>query len=240
MESAQQYQRNVAEAQGWTEVTESAMTTIVNSLHRARELTVQAASDSTGPESRLAIAKELEGLVDTLKTAANANYGGRYVFSGSMTDTRPYQMGAVDNYAGDALPVERQIGPGVTVQINLPGTGVIGNEAGGILRTLRTVIDHLDDPDPGASLSADLDSLETRLDEFNAVRATVGSTGNRLEVAAGRLAEYEGTTLQLLSETEDADMAKTMIDFTVQQNALQAGLKAGAGIVQLSLLDFLR
>ena len=39
---------------------------------------------------------------------------------------------------------------------------------------------------------------------------------------------------------EDADIAKTMIDYTTQQSAMTAGLKAGASIVQNSLLDFLR
>jgi flagellar hook-associated protein 3 FlgL len=240
MESAQQLQRNVAEGIGWTSVTESALSTIVDALHRARELTVQAASDSAGPEARLSIQKEMEGLIDTMKTAANATYGGRYVFSGTETNERPYQLGAIDNYEGDGLGVDRQIGPGVSVRVNLTGPQVIGDETGGLLLEMRDIIDHLDDPGATAALSNDLDDLDDRLDEINAVRATIGATANRLEIAGNRLAEYEGTTLSLLSDTEDADMAQAMIDFSVQQNALQAGLKAGASIVQLSLLDFLR
>ena len=35
-------------------------------------------------------------------------------------------------------------------------------------------------------------------------------------------------------------MAKTLIDFSSQQAAYQAALKAGASIVQTSLMDFLR
>ena len=35
-------------------------------------------------------------------------------------------------------------------------------------------------------------------------------------------------------------MGKAMIDFSIQQAALQAGLQAGSRIVQNSLLDFLR
>jgi flagellar hook-associated protein 3 FlgL len=102
------------------------------------------------------------------------------------------------------------------------------------------VITNLGSANPAPALGNDLAQLDLRLDELNAVRATVGATTNRLEVANARLADYEGTVLQLLSETEDTDMAKTMIDFSVQQSALQAGLQAGANIVQLSLLDFLR
>ena len=43
-----------------------------------------------------------------------------------------------------------------------------------------------------------------------------------------------------LSNTEDADIAKTMIDFNSQSAAYQAALQAGANIVQSSLMDFLR
>jgi flagellar hook-associated protein 3 FlgL len=90
------------------------------------------------------------------------------------------------------------------------------------------------------ALSGRLTELDTRLDELNAVRAKVGATGSRVETAAARLAEYEGTALQLLNDTESVDIAKAMIDFSTHQAAMQAGLKAGAEIVQASLLDFLR
>ena len=44
----------------------------------------------------------------------------------------------------------------------------------------------------------------------------------------------------LLSETEDADMARTLTDLTMQQAVYQSALKSGAQIVQPSLIDFLR
>ena len=48
------------------------------------------------------------------------------------------------------------------------------------------------------------------------------------------------TVTEQLSSTEDADIAKTIIDFNSQQAAYQAALRAGANIVQASLMDFLR
>ena len=39
---------------------------------------------------------------------------------------------------------------------------------------------------------------------------------------------------------EDADIAQTLIELSSQQAAYQAALKAGASIVQNSLMDFLR
>ncbi len=46
--------------------------------------------------------------------------------------------------------------------------------------------------------------------------------------------------MSLLSKTEDADMAKTLVDASTQQAVYQSALQAGAKIVQTSLLDFLR
>jgi flagellar hook-associated protein 3 FlgL len=50
----------------------------------------------------------------------------------------------------------------------------------------------------------------------------------------------EESTTSLLSDTEDADMAKTLIDASTQQAVYQSALRAGATIVQSSLLDFLQ
>ena len=39
-----------------------------------------------------------------IKGEANASYGGRYVFSGTETGTKPYSVAGVDTYAGNAGP----------------------------------------------------------------------------------------------------------------------------------------
>ena len=241
IEATQQFQRNASEADGWTDVTDSALSTIGDALLRVRDLTVQAASDSTGPDGRKAIAEELKGLIDTVKIAANASYGGRYVFAGSMTDTQPFNLGADDAFYGDDQAIGRQIGPGVTVQVNVDGEKLLVGDGvePGLLATLRTVLAQVQGNDV-QGLSTSLGTLDRRQDELNAVRATIGATANRIEVANARLAEYEGTALELLNLTESADLAKTMVEYSQYQAAMQAGLKAGASIVQSSLLDFLR
>jgi flagellar hook-associated protein 3 FlgL len=239
LEAAQQYQQNASEATGWTDVTDSALSSVADALLRVRELTVQGANGSAGPESHKAIAEELRTLIDTVKTAGNATYGGRYVFAGTTTDTPPYAMGASDAYGGDTLTVVRQIGPGVAVGVNVHGRAAIGDDDEGLLATMRAVLAATNAGDHQA-LSTQLTALDSRLDELNAVRAQVGATANRVDIASARLAEYEGTALQLLNDTESVDIAKAMIDFSTHQAAMQAGLRTGAEIVQASLLDFLR
>ena len=243
LEGAQQGRRNVDEASGWTDVTDSALSSITEALQRAREQIVRAGTDSAGPVARRAVAAEIRGLVETMKHSANANHGGRYVFAGTATQTPPYTVGASDAYAGDGGQIQRQIGPGVSVTVNVTGPEVFGTGAEDMLGILRTAVEHLES---GTALDGerlrneDLVAVDGALDRLTAVRAKVGATVNRLDAAGTRLADLEVSTLRLLSETEDVDIARAMIDFSTQQAALQAALKAGASIVQTSLLDFLR
>jgi flagellar hook-associated protein 3 FlgL len=82
--------------------------------------------------------------------------------------------------------------------------------------------------------------MDRSIDTLLGARAQIGAVANRLTAAGDRLTELEGNSRGLLSTTEDADMAATLIDYSTQQSVYQSALKAGAGIVQSSLLDFLR
>jgi flagellar hook-associated protein 3 FlgL len=243
----QQYQRNVSEATAWQSITDSALSKVTDALHRARELSIQGASDASGPAARNAAAAEIDQLIESVKQEMTASYGGRYVFSGTATTTPPYTVGGPDTYAGNAAAVAREIGPGVSVQVNVIGSTILGNgqaaNDGKLLDVLRDISQHLKSGtvvDMNTLRTTDLKGLDTNLDAINQARATVGATTNRLESADSRLQETEESLTKLLSDVEDADMAKTYTDFSMQQSVYQSALQAGANIVQQSLLDFLR
>ena len=245
-----QYKKNIDNGTGWQDTTESTLDSIGQFLGRANDLIVQGASDTADQTSRNSIAAEIDQIILGLKDTANAKFAGAYVLSGTATGVAPYSQGADDTYKGDdagldpAVPgVLREIGPGVTLSINTVGREVLGDgQAAGddkILNVLRDVADHLRAND-GAALKADLGRAEKNLDTLLEVRARNGARTNRLEAASTRLDQIQEALTKQLSNTEDADFAKTMIDFNSQSVAYQAALKAGASIVQSSLMDFLR
>jgi flagellar hook-associated protein 3 FlgL len=189
-------------------------------------------------------------LIEAIKQGAAKTYNGSYVFSGSETSVRPYMTGADDTYHGNeggfdpaVVGVVREIGPGVTMTINSIGRDVLGDgQAAGddkLLHVLRDAVDHLNAAD-GPSLRADLTRLDSNLDHILEVRAANGARSQRLETALGRLQQTEETTLGQLSDTEDADIAETLIQLNSQTAAYQAALRAGASLIQASLMDFLR
>jgi flagellar hook-associated protein 3 FlgL len=246
----QTYQSSVQDAQGWQEATEAALGSMTQYINRAHDLLVQGSTDSTDGVDRKAIASEIDEIINGLKETANADHGGRYVLSGTATSTPPYKVGADDTYQGNDAGLDptqpgvlREIGPGVTMSINTVGREVLGNGVsgdGGLLSRLRDIATHLRNDDTASLGGADIDAMKDSLNTLLGVRARNGAQTNRLDAAAARLQDLEQATTEQLSDVEDADIAKTLIDFNSQSAAYQAALRAGASLVQSSLMDFLR
>ena len=236
----QQYQGNVQDASAWQSATDTALGQLGDLAQRAREIVVRGANDTLDATARSAIADELDQIADGMKGIGNTQYAGRYIFAGSATQTPPYAVGGGDAYAGNADVLQREIGTGVRVPVNVIGQDVVGDGSTGLLGAIRRAAADLR---AGGSIDAlrttDLQAIDAGSDAVTSTRAVVGARVNRLDAATDRLQQLEQASTQLLSQTEDADMAKTMIDLTMQQSVYQAALKAGANLIQPSLMDFL-
>jgi flagellar hook-associated protein 3 FlgL len=243
VEDLTQYRRNVAEAESWTSASDTALGTLTDIAHRGRELLLRGANGTVTAKDRAAVADEIDQLVDSAKQDVNAGLDGRSLFSGTATNVKPYDL-ATDTYRGDTGDIVRTIGPGVSVAVNVRASDILGNGTDGkMINTLRNIAAHLrggTSADQAALSGSDITAIDGSLDTLLSVRAQVGAVANRLSAAGDRLAEVEENSRNLLSKTEDADMAATLIDYSMQQSVYQSALRAGAGIVQASLLDFLR
>jgi flagellar hook-associated protein 3 FlgL len=238
LETTSAYSTAVDESKSWLDATDSALSSITDIVQTARELTVQAANGATTPAARQSIKVQIDALTEQLKTTLNGAYDGRYIFSGTATDTPPYDLTSAtpDAYQGDANAVIRQIGPGVSVQVNVTADDVLS----GLLPALRSISAHLASNDAASLQTTDLQALDTGLDTVADTRAQVGAVTNRVTAAGQRLADMHDVTTAFLSQTEDADLPQALTDLSAQQNALTAALHGGATLIQQSLMDFLR
>src|SRR5262249_50374445 len=135
--------------------------------------------------------------------------------------------------------MQREIGPNVRIDLNQTGIGVLGDTNNGLLKTLRTIVTDLQTNNGAALQNTDLQAIDTAVFTISNAQAVNAASQTRLQAANSRLQELEQPTTQLLSNTEDADMAKTLVDFSTQQAVYQSALRAGAQIIQPSLMDFL-
>jgi flagellar hook-associated protein 3 FlgL len=231
-----QYQSNVQDASSWLTTTDTALSSISSDAGRARDLMLQGANGTLDQNDKDAIADELDQLVDSIKTAGNTQYAGNYVFAGTATQTAPFTVGGADAYAGNTDAINRSIGQGVTMQVNVTGDQVVSP----ILAAIRqAAVDLRAGGTPGNIGTTDLAALDTATAQLSSAQATVGARENRLTAATSRLQQLQQAQSQQLSNTQDADMAQTMIDFSTQSAVYQAALKAGATLIQPSLMDFL-
>jgi flagellar hook-associated protein 3 FlgL len=238
--------QNADTATSWLTATESALSGVTDTVQRIRELTVQAGNDSLSATNRKAIADEIDQLINSVRDQANTTLDGRFIFSGAETTTKPYGPGS-DAYLGGRSGkdvVALDVGPGVSVQVNSSGLALFGEGTtagdGLLLDTLRTLSTDIRAGNTNAVRTTDLQALDRNFTAIVDARAAAGATQNRVDAAKSRLADLEDATTKLLSDTEDADMAKAILTLSTQQSAYQAALQSGANVIQQrTLMDFL-
>lgn len=259
LEGLERHRAGADAATTWMSAADTALGRLNDILSRARELTVQAANGTVSDVDRRRIADEIDQLAEASKDALNVRMGDTYIFSGTATTTSPYAVGTGDAYQGNTAAVVRDVGPGVAVQLNpsvptvpsgtaaLTGQALLGGgQAAGdgrVLDALRDLSAHLRGgtaADLDAVRTTDLQALDRNMRAVIDARATVGATQNRVDAAVTRLDDLQGAATTALSDLEGVDLAKALTDLTVQQTAYQTALRAGAQIIQPTLMDFLR
>lgn len=241
------YESNIQDGISWENTASSALTSINDLVQRTRELVVQASNGTLNEGDRRSIATEIEQMTEAVKQDANTQYAGQYVFSGSLTNTAPYEQGANDTYQGNNGNISRAIGPGASVNIATNISSLLGNgQASGdgkLLDVMRTISEELrggSTEDINALRRTGLTGLEANIEALSQIQSTVGSVTDQMQTSLSRIEDLQGTISQALSNTQDVDIAQVSIKYSNEQAAYEAALRAGANIVQESLLNFLQ
>ncbi len=240
------YQSSVTDGTAWSSAADTSLSNVMSMLQRAQELTIQASNGDESATDLSATADEIDQLADAMKQEANAQYNGQYIFSGTATGTAPYSTATGDVFQGNTGAIQRTIGPNSNLQVNFDISGLLGSGSGAadgkLLDTLRTVAaDMRSGNSTGvADLSSNqLSNLQNSLNSLEQLQANVGAVQNRLSMASTRIQGLQNSDTAALSNDEDVNMAQAMTTFSNQQAAFTAALRAGANIVQSSLMDFL-
>ena len=90
------------------------------------------------------------------------------------------------------------------------------------------------------AISSALGNLDGNLDNITALRSDLGARVNRVTAISSQLDTTSTNLQQSLSNVQDADMAKTIMNFQNQQNVFNAALASGSQIIQQSLVNFMK
>jgi flagellin-like hook-associated protein FlgL len=87
--------------------------------------------------------------------------------------------------------------------------------------------------------SSDLALIDIKFQDMLTSRSILGARINRLDLQLTRLDDNEVSYTDLLSQNEDADMTRVIMELKTQENIYRAALGSGARIIQPTLVDFL-
>jgi flagellin len=190
--------KNSQDAVSLVQVAEGGMQTVQDILQRMRELSVQAASDTNVDFDREALDKELQALKDEIDDIAdNTEFNEQKLLDGTFNGT--IQAGA-------------NKGQEMGIKIESMGATDLGG---------TTKIDAIEIGTRSDAVTA-LASITTALNEVSTQRAALGAYQNRLEYKVKNLDNAAENIAAAESRIRDADMAKTMTDFTKNNILMQA------------------
>ena len=260
-----QFQRNINEAEGWLDTTDTALDQVGTTLNRVRELIVQAANDTNTPDEREKIKLEIDQIREQILDVGNTQLGGKYIFAGTKTQTQPFVNGtngreingellntplappaSPDFNDGAKGKVEVEVFDGIQLTVNTNGAPEMFAE---IASFLDKVSAELEKPNSSGQVIGNFlgsiadgsdDSLATMQAHVLDMRADVGARMNRVELMKNRLDIQEINTTKQKSLNEDTDYAETITHMTTQESIHQAALSVGAKIIQQTLVDFIR
>jgi len=117
----EEYERSIKTAKSYLTTIDSALTELSDIIARAREISMQGASESIDDEGRNILASEVEKLMDAAMEIANTKIGDRYVFSGFSSRTQPLDP-STGEVVTDAGVVRLRISERMEVELNVPAS----------------------------------------------------------------------------------------------------------------------
>lgn len=168
----------------------------------------------------------------------NDRNGEKREMTKELTDTNNLVISKTSAASTNNHDVKIEIMKGVTIPINTKSSKAFSVE---LFSGLESVKKLLNDPtSKGAEITKAIDLIGGFLDDIVSTRAELGAQVNRMEMVENRLLQQEVIANKTMSDNEDIDFERVIVDLKTQESLHRASLAAGARIIQPTLMDFLR
>jgi len=230
--SLKQYNRNINDAKIHIDNVENILDAVTGYLMEAKAI----AADPH-PDMRAMLADQVVNIRNQVVQLANSKHNGNHLFSGYNTRTAPFDT-ATFGYNGDDGTKNYMIGDGLQVGIVADGRAIFQGAADvfQLLDDLETALRNGD----AAGITAQLGPLTEVIEGLNTVRAVNAGIYKRLEATGNHNNRFLVNAEDMLSRTEDTDMAAAIVDWQLQQTAYESTLATAAQMIRPSLIDFLK
>jgi flagellar hook-associated protein 3 FlgL len=232
--SLDQYNENISKAKSYINTVDDVLGTVSDLLGDAKDI----AYDSN-PDMRAEMAEQVVAIRDQVLQMANYQIGGKYLFSGDATQTAPYDS-ATWQYNGDAGTKDTVVGENMQVSMTADGQSIFGPDGANVFDILNNLESALTaSPVVESDITDQISNLQGAVDRITTVRSRNAGIYKRLEATENHNNYFKVNVQDMLSNAEDADITKAIIDFQQQQTTYESTLSSSSMIIQKSLIDFL-
>ena len=181
-----QFDRNINGNQLFLSRGESALDAIGVGLSRAKELSMVELGGLSTSETRGYAKTELDNIISKVLQDANTKVKNMYIFSGTDVNTTPFELsasGAVYIYNGNSDNLMVQIEEDININVNIPGSEVLGTDLDPDLNTSTNV----SDLNGGTGITAGSFSITDRAGTSGTVTITSSMTLTDVITAVGNV-----------------------------------------------------
>lgn len=256
----EQYQKNLSDARGWLQQTESSLLEVNEILKRCNELAVYASNDILTNDDRNAISEEIVQLRDQIETISNTTMGDKYIFGGYNVSSSPYEMLPDDNdvlYNGESIidgdidtdGISYQLNYGLEFDVAITAEQFLGYGENNIYNVLnnfyQTMSSESELNEEGLEILHEnvqpfIDQIAKRQSSVLNILADVGGRSARLELMESRFQVDSINYTQMKSDVEDLDLSEAIMNFSMAEAVYRSALGVGGRILPASLMDFMR
>ncbi len=214
--------RNANDGISLVQTAEGNLNEINSNLQRIRELAVQAANDTNGTTDYASVSTEItQRLGEIDRIAGAANFNGKKLLDGSLTQSLNIQVGA---------------GTGATDTISITTGALINAKATSLDTGLTgTITDN-------SSAKAFITAADNAISKIDTARSNMGAIQNRFESTINNLNNSISNLSAAQSRIQDADYATEVSNMSRAQILQQAGTSvlSQANQVPQAMLSLLR
>jgi flagellar hook-associated protein 3 FlgL len=229
----EQYRRNGTFATTKLSVEDVAISSLRDSISRAKELAMTTTSASPTDPTRLAALNQTLTLKQQIIGLGNTRVGEQYVFGGDNSTAPPFQSNGT--YVGNANAQVVEITAGVQLPLTHSGTPLFTDA----LAAIDNLITQLQSGTP-AQISAATTSLEGAMQTALQTQAEVGSRMQDVKNAGTQLAAQSSALLERRDVLMDVDPAQAIVTLQQEQGALERAYAVIGRVMQTTLADYLR
>lgn len=197
--SIRQNVRNSQDGISLVQVAEGAMNELSNIMIRMRELSIQAASDTTGQRERQFIDKEVKQLVQEVdRISNNTEFNGTKLLKGDVN--LEIQVGLHNDPTADRFTLDVSKAQTSAEVLGIAGVNTETKEAA----------------------QSNLDAIDAGMFKLTENRSTLGAMQNRLQSTINNLKIYDENLSAAKSRIRDTDFAEQSAELTKQNILTQA------------------